>query len=375
MLQTAKDMRRILIGSLAAIWLAASWFAYPLAAQEPKAPSAGDELAVVTRLVAPFVVSGSNGQLTGFSIDLWRAIAADLGLKTRFDVRETLPALLDAVRNREAAAGIAAISITAEREAILDFSHPMFRSGLSIMVRAGEGQVDVRHIMFSKTMLAIIGIFALVILIPAHLFWAIARGRDEGLPIRERYIPGIFDAMFWCAESMGGAPQGYPRQIFPRVVAIIWLYAGIVLVSYFTAFATTSLTMQTLRGDINGPSDLSGKRVGVVKGSTAAAFVRGGKARAVEHADFASSANALVSRAVDAVVYDTPVIQFYTLREGRARLAGGQFRPENYGIAFPIGSPLRRSVNQALLNLIENGAYTSLHRKWFGEADKGEGIE
>ena len=140
----------------------------------------------------------------------------------------------------------------------------MFRSGLAIMVRAGESRVDIRNILFSKATLAVLAIVALVILIPAHIFWVIARGHDEGLPIRQAYIPGIFDAMFWCAESMGGAPQGYPRRIFPRVAALLWLYVGIVLISYFTAFATTSLTMQTLRGDINSPADLAGKTIGVM---------------------------------------------------------------------------------------------------------------
>ncbi len=181
----------------------------PLAAQ-PAQPRLPGEIVVATRAIAPFVISGENGQYSGFSIDLWNAIALELGLKTRFERYDTLPALLDAVRTSKNDLGIAAISITAEREKTLDFSHPMFRSGLSIMVRATDGQIDVGRIIFSKTMLAILGILALVILVPAHIFWFIARGRDEGLPIREPYIPGIFDAMFWCAESMGGAPQAYP---------------------------------------------------------------------------------------------------------------------------------------------------------------------
>ncbi len=138
-----------------------------------------DEIVVATRLVAPFVVAGEGGQFSGFSIDLWRAISDELGLKTRFERYDTLPALLEAVKTSKNAAGIAAISITAEREKTLDFSHPMFRSGLSIMVRATDGRIDVSRIIFSKTMLAILGILALVILIPAHIFWVIARGRDE----------------------------------------------------------------------------------------------------------------------------------------------------------------------------------------------------
>lgn len=343
----------------------------PLSAQTlpgAAAPGNGADLVIATRAVSPFVIVDGSGQLTGLSIDLWRAIAADRGLKTRFQLHQTLPQLLDAVQTGKAAAGIAAISITADRETKLDFSHPMFRSGLAIMVPAGDGGIDVAKIMFSKTMLTILVIFLAVILIPAHIFWLIARGRDEGLPIRESYFPGIFDAILWCAESMGGAAQSFPRRALPRIVALVWLYAGIVLISYFTAFATTSLTLQTLRGDINGPDDLAGKRVAVVAGSTSADFIAGTRAVSVPFPDFSTCAAEMLAGRVDAVVYDAPVIQYYSLKQSGARMAGRPFRPENYGIAFPIGSPLRRSVNQGLLNVIESGTYDTLTRKWLGEA-------
>lgn len=368
MLRQSRFFLTLPVLALTVLLLGAAIFNAPAAAQTPPRQSTPSqtELVVATRLVSPFVIRDDQGQLNGFSVDLWRALAAELGAPTRFEIYDTLPGLLDAVRTQKNAAGIAAISITAERETSLDFSHPMFRSGLSIMVRADDTQVDIKQIIFSKTTLAVLLIVAFVILIPAHVFWFIARGRDEGLPIREAYIPGIFDAMFWCAESMGGAPQGYPRRVFPRVAALLWLYVGIVLISYFTAFATTSLTMQTLRGDINSPADLAGKRVGVILGSTGADHMQRGKARVTGYPDFASAAQALHDRAVEAVVYDTPVVQYYALREGRARVAGVPFRPENYGIAFPVGSPLRRTVNQALLKLFENGAYESIHRKWLG---------
>ncbi|MPZ57717.1 MAG: transporter substrate-binding domain-containing protein [Rhizobiales bacterium] len=353
--------------TFAIVLLAAAWFNGPLAAQPAGERATGGEIVVATRVVSPFVNARADGQLTGLSIDLWRAIATDLGLKTRFQTYDSLPALLEAVRTGKNPVGISAISITAERAAVMAFSQPMFRSGLSIMVRADDRHVDVVGMMFSRTMLVVLGILALVILVPAHIFWWIARGRDEGLPIREPYFPGIFDATFWCAESMGGAPQGYPRRVFPRVVAMIWLYAGILFIAYFTAFATTSLTLSTLHGHINGPNDLAGKRVAVVKGSTSAEYIAGFRARIVEHADFSACAASLLDGTVDAVVYDTPVIQHYALKEGRVHIAGKPFRPENYGIAFPVGSPLRRPVDEALLKIMESGAYDTLLREWLGD--------
>ncbi|MDZ4792530.1 MAG: transporter substrate-binding domain-containing protein [Hyphomicrobiales bacterium] len=121
----------------------------------------------------------------------------------------------------------------------------------------------------------------------------------------------------------------------------------------------------------NGPDDLAGKRVAVVKGSTASAYLDSVESQKTEYFDFSACATSLIAGETDAVVYDTPVIQHFTLKEGRVRVAGTQFRPENYGIAFPVGSPLRRSVNQALLKLFENGAYETLYRKWLGEKAGG----
>jgi polar amino acid transport system substrate-binding protein len=343
----------------------------PKPAQSPAPPVApGTEITVATRIIAPFVIKEGAG-LSGFSVDLWNAIGTELGIKSRFVTYDMLPKLLEAVRGGQNHVGIAAISITSKRGETLEFSQPMFRSGLSIMVPANGHSLDVMGIMLSSGMLKAIGIFLLILLIPAHIIWFLARGRDDGLPISQKYIPGIFDAVFWCAESMGGAAQAHPRRIFARLAAIIWIYAGIVLISYFTAFATTSLTMQTLRGEINGPGDLRNKRVAAVEGSTSATYAGELGATIGAYKNFDAAAEAVLNGKAQAAVYDTPIIMYYAKNEPRVQIAGPQFRPESYGIAFPLGSPLRRPVDQALLKLVENGTYDSLYRKWFGQAEGG----
>jgi polar amino acid transport system substrate-binding protein len=330
-----------------------------------EAPLPQGEITVATRVIAPFVIRDGE-DLSGFSVELWRAIAAELGLKSRFVVYDNLPSQLESVRDHKNMAGISAISITSERTKTLDFSQPMFRSGLSIMVPSNQS-MNILSIMFSMEMLKALGIFLLALFIPAHVIWFLARGRDEGLPISESYLPGIFDAIFWCAESMGGAAQAQPSRLFARIAAIIWVYIGIVLIAYFTAFATTSLTMQSLRSDINGPKDLAGRTVAVVEGSTSANYVASIKARIANYPNFDAAAAALLAGKAEAVVYDTPVILFHTKAEPRLVVAGEQFKPESYGIIFPLNSSLRLPVNRALLKLIENGTYEELNHKWFGQ--------
>ncbi len=324
------------------------------------------EIPVAIRPGEPFVIEQGT-EVSGFSIDLWRAIAAELGLKSRFVMYRTVPDQLGSVAKGEATLAISTISITAEREKTFEFSQPMFRSGLAIMVPNGDGgQLDIGQFL-SLGMLKGIGIFVLILIVPAHLIWLLARGRDEGVPISRSYFPGIFDAMFWCAESMGGAAQGQPKRVIARLVAVIWVYAGLVFVAIFTAYATTSLTMQVLKGSINGPNDLAGKRVAVVLGSTSARYTEGLQANMVSFPNFKAAAEAMLAGQADAVVYDAPMILYYTKNHANARIAGATFRSENYGILFPPNNPLRRRVNEALLKLSESGAYESLYKKWFGD--------
>src|SRR5438093_13163105 len=80
---------------------------------------------VATRVVRPFVFE-EGGELKGFSIELWQEIGRRLGVKSEFLVKPTVQDLLQSVKSNEAALGIAAVSITSEREQELDLSHPMF---------------------------------------------------------------------------------------------------------------------------------------------------------------------------------------------------------------------------------------------------------
>ena len=161
-----------------------------------------------------------------------------------------------------------------------------------------------------------------------------------------------------------------PRAATARVIAVLWMFMSVAFIAYFTAAVTSSLTVQQLRGDINGPEDLPGKRVGSIKGSTSVEYLRQRSIEPVEFTKMEEAYQALQDGQVDAVVYDAPVLLFYAAHEGKGKVqtAGAIFRKENYGIVFPSNSPYRKPVNEALLKLKENGTYDQLYTKWFGGA-------
>jgi polar amino acid transport system substrate-binding protein len=328
------------------------------------------DVRVATRLIRPFVFE-ENGRLTGFSIELWQEIAKQIDIRSEFLIKPTVKELLASLNAREAALGIAAISITAERELQWDFSQPMFDSGLQILVSAQASQGGILSAiidrLFSSAVLPILGGMLLIILIPAHLVWFFERRNPTGMLAHRAYFPGIFEACWWAASTLATQADQMPRAALARVVAVIWMFASVVFIAFFTAAVTSSLTLQQLRGDINGPQDLPGRRVGSVKASTSVEYLRQHNVDAVEFAKVEEAYEALREGQIDAVVYDAPVLLHYASREGvgKVHTVGSIFRKENYGIAFPPNSPYRKPVNEALLKLKENGTYDRLYKRWF----------
>jgi polar amino acid transport system substrate-binding protein len=330
-------------------------------------------LRVATRQIRPFVFE-ENGQLTGFSVELWQEIARQMNVKSQFLMKPTVKELLASVNAHQADLAIAAISITAERELQWDFSQPMFEAGLQILVPAQAVQGSVLSAIiagvFSSAVLPTLAIVLLIILIFAHLVWFFERRNSSGMLVHRAYFPGIFESCWWAASTLATQADQMPRAALARILAVIWMFTSVVFIAYFTAAVTSSLTVQQLRGEINGPDDLPGKRVASVQGSTSAEYLRQRNVEPMEFAKVEEAFDALQQGQADAVVYDAPVLLYYASHEGKGKLqtVGSIFRKENYGIAFPTNSPYRKPVNEALLKLRENGTYDQLYKKWFGGA-------
>lgn len=338
----------------------------------PALPQPRDgNLRVATRLVKPFVFE-EKGQLTGFSVELWQEISRQMNVTSQLIVKPTVKELLASVNAHEAEAGIAAISITAERELQWDFSQPMFDAGLQILtpVQASGSSLlgNIIAGIFTREFLGLIGIIVLLLAIPAHIVFFLERRPNGGLVTHRSYFPGIFEAAWWAAATLATQADQMPKSAAARIAAIVWMFTSVVFIAYFTAGVTSSLTLQQLRGDIKGPEDLPGKRVASVKGSTSAEYLRQHNVEVAEFAKVEEAYQALFNDQADAVVYDAPVLLYYAAHEGKGRvqIVGPIFRKENYGIVFPDKSPLRKRVNESLLKLRENGAYDQLYKKWFG---------
>jgi len=322
----------------------------------------------------PFVMQ-VNGQLTGFSIDLWTAVAGKLGTSTSFELVPDTASAFEALRSGRADAVVTGHFYTLERDREFDFSYPILNAGQQVMVPdAGQGSgldTPLRtylRLLFSRSALLWFATALALVVVPAHVIWIFFRKGDDIVPRDERYLPGIASSMAWATEALLGQVTVMPRRKLARGLAIAWLFAGVLFIALFVAQLTATLTVARFRGIINGPDDLVGKRVATQAGSTSVDVLSRLGARIEAFATPEEAFASLLAGQVDAVVLAAPGLQHFEEHggAGRVRVVGPEFRKRDLSFMFPIDAPLRRRVNSALVALHEDGTYERLREKWFG---------
>jgi polar amino acid transport system substrate-binding protein len=331
-------------------------------------------LKIATRVLPPFVTE-ENGQLSGFSIDLWNKIAEEMQVKSEFQKTTSVKDILTNVQSGKADVGVGAISVTAQREREMDFSQPIFDSGLQILVRSQGSRNSIWRLVsqiFTQELLHLFGIMMIIILIPGHIVWLVERNHKGGFLEDSAYFPGIFKTFWWAAATLATQAEEMPKGPLGRIVAVLWMFISVVFIAYFTATVTTSLTVDQLQTSIKGVSDLPGKKVATVAESTSAKYLQQQQNIDTKTFPKIDDAYAALNSAddatkVDAIVYDAPILLYYAAHEGKGKVqtVGGVFRKENYAIVMPNGSPYRKEVNSALLSVQEKGGYQEIYDKWF----------
>jgi len=360
-----RTVRRL--AALAALLL--GLVALEAAAQQP---SGAPALRVVTGYASPFVKLPGT-PVSGYSIEVWQEVARRLGVETAWTVLPDLSeaAQLEAVAQGRADVAISALAITAAREATVDFTVPYFQSGLQVLVATGSENeawwAAILALAPGELLWLLVSVGA-VMLVLAHVLWLVERRHN---PIFQRgYRRGIGEGVWGLVEIVANGSHGPPEATRPVkrvIVGAMWL-SGVVLIAQFTASITSALTIEQLRPGITGPSDLPGQRIATAPGSIAAGWLEARELPFLPLTDTEEAYRMLLRGDIDAVVYEAPQLRYWLANRGRstAVLVGPVFRPQPYAIAVPLGSPLRKRINQALLDMQADGTQDEIQRRWFG---------
>jgi polar amino acid transport system substrate-binding protein len=323
----------------------------------PVNPSLPDrELVIATKEAPPFAIKQQDGSWRGISIDLWRRIADRLQLRYRFSEQETVQELIDGAADGSFDAATAAVTVTAARERMVDFTQPFYSTGLGVAVSMSESRWrSVVRALFSfgffQAVLALLGIAMCV----GFVIWLLERRRTEHFGGGAK---GLGTGFWWSAIAMtqAGAAQNAPATLPGRVVAIGWMIASVIAIAVFTAGITSTLTRRELQGVVHNMNDLRSVRVGALSGSSTVDYL---DRQRIAHHSFASAQEgltALQAGAIDAFVYDKPLLTWIVLHDFSTtlRMLDIVLDTQNYAIALPKNSPLRAILDAPLLEATES---------------------
>jgi ABC-type amino acid transport substrate-binding protein len=316
------------------------------------------ELVVGTKEAAPFAMKNADGTWTGISIDLWRRIADEKQLRYRLVETETVPQLIEGVAVGKFDVAVAALTVTAAREEIVDFSAPFYSTGLGIAVAAG-GLANWAPVFraltsfnFLQAVLALIGLALLVGLI----VWLFERRSNE--EFGGGVAKGLSSSVWWTTVAMTqrAIGQAGPRTMPGRFVAMLWMVGSIIAIAVFTAGITSALTVRQLQGNVQGVTDLSQVKVGAVAGSSTEEALARIRATFTPYTNARDGLQALRARRIDAFVYDRPLMAWIVSQDFRSsiQILDATFDPQNYAFALPSGSPLRKPLNVAILHAVQS---------------------
>lgn len=339
-------------------------------------PTTGETLTVAVRELPPFVIY-ENRTYGGFEIELAELLGTQLGRDVEFYAVDTIAKQIDDVDRDAADIAMGGVAITQNREARIDFSLPILDAGLTILVPTNAeqgigGQIQTLLRTISNSDLPwLLVVFGVAVLIAAHLVWLTER-RDNP-DFAEGYGRGIWDSLYWSIVTMSTVGYGdkVARGNAGRVLALIWIATGTLVFATFTAAIASAMAVEEIRGGIGGPGDLPGNRVATVSGSAGQTYLAGNGIGPVLVDEIDEAYRLLSEGDVDAVVFDAPVLHFHATRQGQGAVAtvGPDFEDVKYGIVVAQDDDeLRESVNLALLEVIESGAYDQLRDKWFGSS-------
>lgn len=340
---------------------------------------AAEKVRVVTRNLEPFSFE-KDGRRVGFAIELWNEVARTMKLDSEVSVANSAKEIVAAVQAKTEDVGVGAISITSEREAIIDFSQPFYKSGLLIMVKPAPPSVldtvweVLAPILNWKSLGSVVGLVILMLII-SHLVWMYEHKVNEEMWPKS-YGAGMWESFWWSISIflVGGADNKGPVGVGGRIVAIVWMVLSIIFIAFLTGTFAATITVNTLKSDIQGPGDLPKKSVATIDGSTAETWLKRNVDKVELHTykSIGECVEALNAGTVVAVVYDEPIIRYELGKPENKDLAaaGGLFHPEDYGFALQQDSALREPIDQALLTLRENGFIEDLRIKWFERGAK-----
>ncbi|QSR88203.1 transporter substrate-binding domain-containing protein [Methylacidiphilum caldifontis] len=312
------------------------------------------KLKVATRNDPPFSFRGGDGEWEGIAVDLWRKITTDLAIP--FEFVEQPPdqeIMIRSLLNRKVDVIVTGIGVENNLLQKIAFSYPFLSSGLGVAYRStpvSSLQAIYRFMLSSEFFAVICGITFLTF-IAGFFVWIFERKKNPHFG--GSFIHGIGNSFWWAAVTMTTIGYGdkVPRTVGGRTVAMVWMFVGVVLLSFFTAWITAGVALEKVSLDIVKLKDLSQIRVATVKDSLGNYYLRKRHIRAILFNDLRDALEAVKEKKADAVLSEVEEMRYLIQKSfgGELEVSEKTFARIDYAFAFRHGDELTQKVNEWII--------------------------
>ncbi|XP_053197833.1 glutamate receptor ionotropic, delta-1-like [Scomber japonicus] len=376
----------------------------------------GVTVKVVTLLEDPFVMVAENilGQpkrYKGFSIDVLDALAKILGFKYEiYQVADSkygskLPngswnGMIGDLINKRADLAVSAITITPERENIVDFSKRYLDYSVGILLRKPEEKINIFSL-FAPFDLAVWACIAAAIPVVGVLIFLLNRLQALRSSSNQNVPPGqpangvgsgTLHSAIWIVYGafvqQGG--EGAVGSVALRIVMGSWWLFTLIVCSSYTANLAAYLTVSRMDHAIRSFQDLA-RQIDVDYGTVRDSavydyFMNKGTNPLEQDSTYAelwrtisrnngmdysvSSPSEGIRKAKKspyAFLWDMAVLEYAALTDDDCTItvSGNGMSSKGYGIAMQHGSPYRDLFSQKILELQEKGDLDIMKQKWW----------
>lgn len=300
---------------------------------------------------------------------------------------ETWNGMIGELTRDEADLVIAPITISSQRERVVDFTKPYMSLGISIMIkRTALKKASVFSFMdplsyeiWMCILFAYIGVSVVLFLVSrfSPTEWHIEEGKN---------ITNDFTISNSLWYSLGAFMQQgcdiSPRSVSGRIVGSVWWFFTLIIISSYTANLAAFLTVERMLTPIESAEDLAKQteiQYGTMKSGSTKTFFQ--QSRFPVHERMwaymqSASPSVFVATNKDGIERVRKGNYAYLIESStndytNSRLpcdtmkVGPNLDSKGYGIATPIGSDLRDQLTLAVLKLRESGDLEELQKEWW----------
>ncbi|XP_071819367.1 glutamate receptor ionotropic, kainate 2-like isoform X2 [Apostichopus japonicus] len=345
----------------------------------------------------------NNDRYEGYCVDLLKLLAQRINfnyelnpIKSRIygtdNGKGEWDGLIGELMNKKADLAVAPLTITYDREQVVDFSKPFMFLGITILYRVPEPQNPGVFSFLSPLAFDVWLYVVIAYLLVALSLFLLARFSPyewyNSHPCNPEYdeVENQFSFFNCLWFSFGGLMQQgseiNPRSFSTRVLSGFWWFFSLILISSYTANLAAFLTVERMVSPIQSADDLAKQTTieyGTLAGGSSETFFRNSKIDTykamweymsekpgVLTVDYKEGIDRVLASNKYAFLMESTTAE-YTVSQhcNNLTLIGGLLNSRGYGVGTPLGSPLRDEITKVILQLQEEDILLQLKKKWW----------